>query len=92
MFNLSGPCEFLFLLCFIASWTWVVVSVMLCHCIFCVLCLSSLVCVCEQFAMCLGVVAVLMLNVMAVFSVGGGGGAQLDRPYMVFHSMCVLCM
>ena len=21
MFNLSGPCEFLFLLCFIASWT-----------------------------------------------------------------------
>ena len=22
MFNLSGPCELLFLLCFIASWTW----------------------------------------------------------------------
>ena len=29
MFNLSGPCELLFLLCFIASWTLVVVSVML---------------------------------------------------------------
>ena len=28
MFNLSGPCELLFFLCFIASWTWVVVSVM----------------------------------------------------------------
>ena len=29
MFILSGPCELLFLLCFIASWTRVVVSVML---------------------------------------------------------------
>ena len=29
MFSLSGPCELLFLLCFIASLTWVVVSVML---------------------------------------------------------------
>ena len=28
MFSLSGPCELLFLLCFIASWRWVVVSVM----------------------------------------------------------------
>ena len=26
MLNLSGPCELLFLLCFIASWTRVVVS------------------------------------------------------------------
>ena len=34
MFNLSGPCELLFLVCFIASWTWLVVSVMLCPCIF----------------------------------------------------------
>ena len=30
MFNLSGPSELLFLLCFIAAWTCVVVSVMLC--------------------------------------------------------------
>ena len=29
MFSLSGPCELLFLLCSIASWTCVVVSVML---------------------------------------------------------------
>ena len=46
MFNLSGPCELLFLLCFIASLTLVVVSVMLCPCIFCVAllmdCLSCL--------------------------------------------------
>ena len=33
MFSLSGPCELLFLLGFIASWTWVVVSVMLYPCI-----------------------------------------------------------
>ena len=29
-FGLSGHCELLFLLCFIASWTWVVVSVCVC--------------------------------------------------------------
>ena len=33
MFSLSGPCELLFLLCFIASWTRVVVSVILYPCI-----------------------------------------------------------
>ena len=44
---------------------------------------------CES-KMSLGVVAVLLLNVMDVFSVGGG--ALLDRPYMVFHRMCVLCL
>ena len=47
-------------------------------------------CLVKQFAMCLGVVAVLLLNVMDVFSVGEG--ALLDRPCMVFHRMCVLCM
>ena len=44
-------------------------------------------CLVEQFAMGLGVVAVLLLNVMDVFSVGGG--TLLDRPCMVFHIMCV---
>ena len=44
----------------------------------------------KQFAMCLGVVAVLLLNVMDVFSVGGG--ALLDRSCMVFHRMCMLCL
>ena len=53
IFNLSGPCELLFLLCFI-------------------------------------VVAILLLNVMDVFSVCGG--ALLDRPCMVFQRECVLCL
>ena len=44
----------------------------------------------KQFAMCLGVVAILLLNVMEVFSVGGG--ALFDRPCMVFQRMCVLCL
>ena len=37
-----------------------------------------------------GVVAILLLNVMDVFSVGGG--ALLDRPCMVFQIMCVLSL
>ena len=44
----------------------------------------------KQFAMCLGVVAVLLLKVMDVFSVGGG--ALLDRPCIVFQRKCVLCL
>ena len=56
-----------------------------------VACLTVFViCLVKQFAMCLAVVAVLLLNVMDVFSVGGG--ALLDRPCMVFHRMCVLCL
>ena len=42
----------------------------------------------KQFAMCLGVVAILFLNVMEVFSLGGG--ALLDRPCMVFQE-CACC-
>ena len=38
----------------------------------------------------LGVVAILLLNVMDVFSVCGG--ALLDRPCMVFQRVCVLCL
>ena len=38
--------------------------------------------------MCLGVVAIWLLNVMDVFSVGGG--ALLDRPRMVFHVVSVI--
>ena len=46
IFNLSGPCELLFLLCFIVSWTWEVVSVMLYPCMLCVaLLLCLFVCV-----------------------------------------------
>ena len=36
-----------------------------------------------------GVVAILLLNVMDVFSVCGG--ALLDRPCMVFQRVCVCC-
>ena len=55
-------------------------------------CVSDNVCDClvKQFAICLGVVVILLLNVMEVFSVGGS--AQLDRPCMVIHRMRVLCL
>ena len=57
----------------------------------CLVCLTVFVnFLVKQFAMCLGVVAILLLNVMDVFSVGGG--ALLDRPCMVFQRMCVLCL
>ena len=46
MFSLSGPCELLFLLCFIAPWTRVVVSVMLYPCILWVALLIDLFVVC----------------------------------------------
>ena len=50
-----------------------------------VLCVAYLTvfvnCLVKQFAMCLGAVAILLLNVMDVFSVGGG--ALLDRPWRV---------
>ena len=56
-----------------------------------VTCLTVFVnCLVKQFAICLGVFVILLLNVMESLSVVGG--AQLDRPYMVFHRMCVLCL
>ena len=100
MFSLSGPCELLFLLCFIASWTRVVVSVMLYHCILCVALLMDLFFLCGacltvfvnylviQFAICLAVVLILLMNVMELFTVDEG--ALLDRPRKVFIRMCVL--
>ena len=77
------------------------VSVMLYHCIFCVALLMDLFVLCiacltvflnslvKQFAICWGVVVILLLNVMEVMRVGGG---LLDRPCMVFQRMCVLCL
>ena len=47
-------------------------------------------CLVKQFAMCLGVVAILLSNVMDGFSVCGV--ALLDRPGMVFQRVCVLCL
>ena len=40
----------------------------------------------KQFAICLGVAVILLLNGMEVFSVGEG--ALLDRPCMVFQCAC----
>ena len=45
---------------------------------------------CELLFLVVNLVAVLLLNVMDVFSVGGG--VLLSRPCMVFHRMCVLCL
>ena len=47
-----------------------------------VVCCVFVNCLVKEFAMCLGVVAILLLNVMDVFSVCGG--ALLDRPCIVF--------
>ena len=56
----------------------------------CFVCLTVFVnCLVKQFAMCLGVVAILLLNVMDVFSVCGG--SLLDRPCMVFQRVCCAC-
>ena len=77
-------------------------SVMLHPCMLCValsMCLSALCvaclivfvnCLVKQFAMCVGVVAILLPNAMDVSSVCGG--ALLDRPCMVFQRVCVLCL
>ena len=75
-------------------------SVMLYPCMLCVAllmclfvaCLTVFVknCLVKQFAICLGVVSILLLNVMEVFSVCGG--ALLDRSCMVLQRVCVLCL
>ena len=60
------------------------VALSMCLFVLCVACLTVFVnCLVKQFAMCLGVVAILLLNVMELFSVCGG--ALLDRPCMVGH-------
>ena len=72
--------ELLFLLCFIADWTCVVVSVMLVVCslsvfrksmcmfVLCVLCLTVLVnCLLNAFAICVGEVNVFSLKVIVLF-------------------------
>ena len=78
------------------------VSVMLYPCIVCVallmdlfvLCVACLTvfvnCLVKQFAICLSVVAILLLNVMEVFNIGGD--ALLVSPCMIFQRMCVLCL
>ena len=94
-FSPSGSCELLFLPCLIASQTRKVVSVMLYPCMFCVAlsmapfvlrvaCLTVFVnCLVKQFAICLGVFVILLLNVIELLCVVGGD--------MVIHRMCVCC-
>ena len=63
------------------------VALLMCLFVLCVACSTVFVnCLVKQFAMCVGVVAILLLNVMDVFS------ALLDRPCMVFQRVCVLCL
>ena len=91
MFSLSGPSELLFLLCFIVYWNWVVVSVMLYPCILCVAWLTVCVnCLVKQSAICLGVVVILLLNVMEVFSVGGGALLEM-RVWSSKECVCCAC-
>ena len=72
---------------------------MLYPCIFCIALLMDMFVLCvacltvfmtKEFAISLGMVVILLLNIMEVLSVGGG--ALLDRLCMVFQSMCVLCL
>ena len=49
----------------------------------CFVCCVFVNCLVKQFVICLGVFAILLLNVMDLLSVVGG--AQLDRPCMVFQ-------
>ena len=67
------------------------VVLLMCLFVLCVACLTMFVnCLVKQFAMCFGVVAILLLNVMEVFSVCCG--VLLDRPCMVFQRVCVVCL
>ena len=64
------------------------VALLMCLFVLCAACLTVFVnCLVKQFSMCLGVVAILLLNVMDVFSVCGG--ALLDRPCILHLSFCL---
>ena len=59
--------------------------------VLCVACLPVFVnCLMKQFAICLSVVAILLLNVMDVFSVCCG--ALLDRPCMCGVPVTTVCV
>ena len=78
----SSECDVvsLYVVCFSVN-----VSVCFVCCVFDSVCVLLV----KQFVICLGIVAILLLNVMDMFSVCGG--VLLYRPCMVFQSMCVLC-
>ena len=98
MLTLTGPAELLFLLCFIATWTCAVVSLMLVVCslsvflsmylfVLCVLCLTVLVnCLLNAFAICVGEESVFSLKLWCCV------GVLLASPCIVFQRACVLCL
>ena len=56
------------------------VALLMCLFVLCVACLTVFVnCLVKQFAMCVGVVVILLLNVMDVFSVCGGSWKKRAR-------------
>ena len=105
MLTLSGPVELLLLLCFIATWTCVVVSIMLVVCslsvflsmclfVLCVSCLTVLVnCLLNVYAICVGEVSVFSLKVMVLF-MGCVGVCWLVRVLSSKEYVCcvVLCV
>ena len=59
--------------------------------VLCVTCLTLFVnCLVKQFAIRLGVFAILLLKIMELLCVVEG--ALFDIPCMVFHRLCVLCL
>ena len=93
MLTLSVPVELLFFLCFIASWTCIVVSIILVVYSLCVF--LSLCCVLENyllnaFAICVGKVNVFFLKGIVLFV--GCSVFLLANPCMVFQSVYVLCL
>ena len=102
MLTLSSPVELLFLLCCIATWTCVVVSVVLVVCslsvflsmclfVLCVLCLTVLVnCLLNAFAICVGEMSVFPSKVMVLFL--GCVCVLLASPCIVFQRVWVLCL
>ena len=98
---LSGPVKLL-LLCFIATWTYVVVSVILVVCslsvflsmclfVLCVLCLTVLVnCLLNVFAICVGEVNVFSLKVI-VFFLGWVVFCWLVRVLSSKEYVCCVC-
>ena len=59
--------------------------------VLCIACLAGFVnCLVKRFAICLGMVVILLSSVMELFSVVGD--ALLDRLCMVFHRVCALCL
>ena len=74
MLTLSDPVELLFLLCFIATWTCVMLVVCrlsvlpMCLFVLCVLCFTVLVnCLLNAFSICVGEVSVFSLKIMVLF-------------------------